>query len=83
MRFGAGLITCSEPDLVLELHRRPASSLPDGTVLTPDLAIIGAGPAGISLALTLADTPYSVLLLESGGLEFDPSIQQLYKGSWK
>jgi choline dehydrogenase-like flavoprotein len=57
-----------------------ARSLPEGTVLTPDLAIIGGGPAGISLALALAGTPWSVLLLESGGLEFDPKIQQLCKG---
>ena len=31
-----------------------ARSVPEGTVLTPDLAIIGGGPAGISLALALA-----------------------------
>jgi choline dehydrogenase-like flavoprotein len=58
-----------------------ARSLPEGTVLTPDLAIIGAGPAGISLALALADTPYSVILLESGGMEFEAKIQALYKGA--
>ena len=58
-----------------------ARSLPDGTTLSPDVAIIGGGPAGISLALALKDTPYSVLILEGGGQEFDPKAQALYKGA--
>ena len=58
-----------------------ARSLPDGTTLSPDVAIIGGGPAGISLALALKDTPYSVLILEGGGQEFDPRTQALYKGA--
>jgi len=48
-----------------------ARTLPSGTVLEPDLAIIGGGPAGISLALALASTKLNILLLESGGLNFD------------
>jgi choline dehydrogenase-like flavoprotein len=58
-----------------------ARSLPAATVLEPDLAIIGGGPAGISLALALANTRLKVLLLESGGMNFDPKIQALYSGS--
>jgi len=58
-----------------------ARTLPDGTTLSPDLAIIGGGPAGISLALALRDSPFSVLLLEGGGLTFDPASQGLYKGA--
>ena len=58
-----------------------ARSLPDGTQLTPDLAIIGGGPAGISLALALADSPFSIVLLESGGLDFEQPIQNLCKGA--
>ncbi len=58
-----------------------ARTLPDRTVLSPDLAIIGGGPAGISLALALADTRLDILLLESGGMNFDPRIQKLYAGS--
>jgi choline dehydrogenase-like flavoprotein len=57
-----------------------ARSLPDTTVLTPDLAIIGGGPAGISLALALADSRISIALLESGGMNFDPKVQNLYAG---
>jgi choline dehydrogenase-like flavoprotein len=36
-----------------------------------DLAIIGGGPAGIALALALANTPIRMLMLESGGSDFD------------
>lgn len=58
-----------------------ARQVPDGTVLSPDLAIIGGGPAGIALALALAGAPFKVLLLESGGMEFDAATQALYGGS--
>lgn len=34
-----------------------------------DLCIIGAGPAGISIALAFINTPYRVCLLEAGGLQ--------------
>jgi len=50
-------------------------------VLEPDLAIIGGGPAGISLALALASTRLNILLLESGGLNFDPQNQKMYAGT--
>ena len=58
-----------------------ARTLPAGTVLTPDLAIIGGGPAGISLALALADSGHDILLLESGGMVFDAKTQSLYAGA--
>ncbi|MES2294645.1 MAG: GMC family oxidoreductase [Pseudomonadota bacterium] len=58
-----------------------ARALPRDTLLTPDLAIIGGGPAGISLALAMADSGQNVLLLESGGLAFEPNAQKLYEGS--
>jgi len=46
-----------------------------------DLCIIGAGPAGIALAREFNQSPYSILLLESGDLEPDRRIQDLYKGT--
>jgi choline dehydrogenase-like flavoprotein len=58
-----------------------ARNLPGGTTLIPDLAIVGGGPAGISLALALADSGQNILLLESGGLAFEAGSQKLYEGS--
>lgn len=58
-----------------------ARRLPRGTRLTPDLAIVGGGPAGISLALALAGGGWNVLLLESGGLTFEARTQKLDEGS--
>jgi len=58
-----------------------ARTLPDGHTLTPDLAIIGGGPAGVTLALALKDAPITILLLEAGGEEFDPAVQDAYKGA--
>jgi len=44
------------------------------------VCIIGAGAAGISAALGLDGTDVPVLLLESGGFEYDRDIQALYAG---
>ncbi len=45
-----------------------------------DLCIIGAGPAGIALALEFAGTPVRVALLESGGMRYDRQVQALADG---
>jgi len=58
-----------------------ARTLPNDTIVTPDIAIIGGGPAGISLALALANSKLNVALLESGGINFDPKIQKMYSGA--
>ena len=58
-----------------------ARTLAAGTVLTPDIAIVGGGPAGISLALALAATKIDILLLESGSMNLDPAVQDMYAGS--
>jgi len=57
-----------------------ARKIPAGTTIETDLAIIGGGPAGISLALALAHTPIRMTILESGGEEFEGATQALYKG---
>ena len=56
------------------------SALENGTVLEGDLCIVGAGAAGISMALEWIDSPLKVLLLEGGGFEFEPAMQDLYRG---
>jgi choline dehydrogenase-like flavoprotein len=45
-----------------------------------DLCIAGAGAAGLTLALALARTGRRIILLESGGLNFDGVTQSLYRG---
>jgi choline dehydrogenase-like flavoprotein len=43
------------------------------------VCILGAGAAGITIALELIDSGLSVLSVESGGLEYDQATQELYK----
>ena len=43
-----------------------------------DLCIIGAGAAGISIAAEFTNTGHRVLLIESGGFEFEGDTQGLY-----
>jgi choline dehydrogenase-like flavoprotein len=45
-----------------------------------DICVIGGGPAGIAIAREFANSSRSVILLESGGLDFDSKVQDLYKG---
>ena len=52
----------------------------DGTALQCDLCIVGAGAAGLTIASELDGSRFNVLLLESGGLEYDSKVQSLYKG---
>jgi len=55
--------------------------LKNNSIIEGDICIIGAGAAGISIALDWIDTPYKVLLLESGDFEFNAEVQSLYKGN--
>jgi choline dehydrogenase-like flavoprotein len=57
-----------------------AREISGGTTLAADVCVIGAGAAGITLARALAGSGHSVLLLESGGFEFDDRTQALYRG---
>jgi choline dehydrogenase-like flavoprotein len=58
-----------------------ALDLPDQRTLTADICIVGAGAAGIAMALELIGCGMEVLLLESGGFDEDPPTQALYSGS--
>ena len=49
-------------------------------VIEADICIIGAGPAGITLAREFIGSSLRVLLLESGELENDAHIQELSEG---
>ena len=48
--------------------------------LEADLVIVGAGAAGITLALEFTGTGHQVLLVESGGLDAEADTQSLGEG---
>lgn len=58
-----------------------ARTLDNNTLIEGDICIVGAGTAGISIALDWIDTPYKVIMLESGGFEYEPEVQELNKGT--
>lgn len=60
--------------------RRDAREIEDGTEIACDLAIAGAGAAGITLARALAGSNLRICVLESGGLEYEEPVQDLYRG---
>ncbi len=47
---------------------RDLRTAPDNTLLHADIAIVGGGPAGITIARELANTPLHILVVDSGGL---------------
>src|SRR6201996_6917552 len=57
-----------------------ARTLPNNTVIEGDICIIGAGAAGISMALEWLNRPERVILLEGGGFDYEAAMQDLYKG---
>ena len=54
-----------------------AEALQDESTLSGDAVVVGAGPAGIVVALELAKAGHDVVLLESGRLHFSQPIQNL------
>lgn len=59
-----------------------ARTLPDGSEIAADLCIIGAGPAGLTIANSLARKGVRVALLESGGEDYDPEVNVLAEGEY-
>ncbi len=57
-----------------------ARTLEPNSLIEGDICIIGAGAAGISMALDWIGGPQKVILLEAGGFEYDEKIQQLNDG---
>ncbi|QLE56784.1 FAD-dependent oxidoreductase [Nostoc sp. TCL26-01] len=57
-----------------------AHTLSQDDSIETEVCIVGAGPAGITLARELAQTNIRVCLLESGGLDFDHHTQSLTQG---
>lgn len=58
-----------------------ARSIPDGEALTADVCIVGAGAAGITLAVELLQAGLNILVLEAGGKSKAGQSQSLYQGA--
>lgn len=56
------------------------ASLDDGSIIRTSVCIIGAGPAGITLALRLASLNLDVLLVEGGGESETDEAADMYRG---
>ena len=52
-----------------------------GAEIPVDVCVIGAGAAGISLAVALSSSGLIVGVLEGGGLDFEDESQELYAGT--
>lgn len=55
-------------------------TLPEATSLEADIAIVGGGAVGIAIAREFIGGDLRVVLLESGGLDYDNDTQDLYAG---
>lgn len=58
-----------------------ANDLADDRTVRADVCIVGAGAAGISMALQFIGSGIEVLLLESGGVADESATQALYAGT--
>lgn len=47
----------------------------------PPVVIVGSGPAGMTLGISLAERGISSLILEAGEDDFDPDVQDAYVGA--
>ena len=73
------LACCTRDEQGVALTIIDARTLEDGARLEADVCIVGAGAAGLTLALELEAPTRRVLLVESGGFEPDEAVQSLYE----
>jgi len=58
-----------------------ARPIPDGSRIQCSVCVVGAGAAGLTLALGLLDAGMDVLVLEAGGEKVEEAIQSIYDGA--
>ncbi len=58
-----------------------ARDLENNSTIEADICIIGAGAAGVSMALDWNKTGHKVILLEGGGFKYENELQNLYRGT--
>jgi len=58
-----------------------ARTLPDGSRIEADLLIIGAGAAGTTIASEFIGQVRRVVVVEGGGVAYQPATQKLYRGT--
>ncbi|MEM7373158.1 MAG: GMC family oxidoreductase [Bacteroidota bacterium] len=58
-----------------------ARTLENNTIIEGDICIVGSGAAGLSMALDWLNTGHKVILLESGGFEYENRVQDLGQGT--
>jgi choline dehydrogenase-like flavoprotein len=54
--------------------------MPVNTAIHADICIVGSGPAGLAVAREFLGTETSVIVLESGGLKYEPDTESLNAG---
>ncbi|MBE9178336.1 GMC family oxidoreductase [Oculatella sp. LEGE 06141] len=57
-----------------------ARTISSGETIECDVCIVGAGPAGITIAHELCNQGLNILLLESGGIKYEKNLEQLNHG---
>lgn len=58
---------------------KDVNNFEDGTCVTGDFCIVGAGAAGITIAREFLGTHYRIVVLESGGFDGSAETQKLYQ----
>lgn len=53
---------------------------PNQSSLSCDILVVGSGPAGITIAVTLAEMAFKVVLLDSGGMRETPEKRDMLRG---
>lgn len=77
---GAAALGWKRPGRIRRGHV-DARELPNGSLIESDLCIVGAGAAGITMAMEWIGSGRDVVLLEGGGFDIDAQMQDLYAGN--